>query len=219
MRAAGVAPDVFTFTALLDAFGKCGQTERAWSCLEDMRAAGVAPTVVTFRALVDASYKSGDFVRGAQRMMSYRLEEPSMQIAAANMLRKARRYGEARIICQAVLAQPGNFEEERLDAWMEMLFVSIYSDRRLFQKMVASPVIDVGSKHWARFTCARVFGQNPTLDRDTAVTVLRSARLSLQSVSGLHDTQRALQMLLAEPSVGDGQKESSVPVSIAKSRG
>ena len=52
MRAAGVAPNVYHYNAVISACEKGGQWQRALALLDEMRAVGVAPDVITFNAAI-----------------------------------------------------------------------------------------------------------------------------------------------------------------------
>ena len=52
-------PDVITFNALIDAYGKSGKPQEAEECFQRVEQARVWPDVITFNALVDAYGKNG----------------------------------------------------------------------------------------------------------------------------------------------------------------
>jgi pentatricopeptide repeat domain-containing protein 1 len=58
MTKAGVRPDVITYNALISAYEKGGQWERARAAFEEMVAAGVQPNIITYNALISA-YEQG----------------------------------------------------------------------------------------------------------------------------------------------------------------
>ena len=60
MQSAGVRPDVFTYSILIGALGKAGDTEGAREAFQDMKRTGVRPNVVTYNTLIDALGKAGD---------------------------------------------------------------------------------------------------------------------------------------------------------------
>eukprot|EP00964_Phaeocystis_antarctica_P106832 scaffold71632_cov58-Phaeocystis_antarctica.AAC.2 len=51
MEGAGVTPNVFSYTAVVDGFAAAGQVEQAAKWLSKAREAGVAPNVVTYSAV------------------------------------------------------------------------------------------------------------------------------------------------------------------------
>jgi len=59
MRAAGIIPDVITYSALISACEKGGQAELALKIFDDMRADGIIPNVITYSALISACEKAG----------------------------------------------------------------------------------------------------------------------------------------------------------------
>jgi len=63
MRQCGLAPNVFSFSAVISACGKSGQWERAVSLLEEMRQCGVPPNVISFSAAISACEKGGQWER------------------------------------------------------------------------------------------------------------------------------------------------------------
>ena len=72
----GVTPDVFTYSALISACAKAGQSDRAFDVYEDMRRERVTPNVITYNALISACEKAEqsdlafevyDAMRSAQR--------------------------------------------------------------------------------------------------------------------------------------------------------
>jgi pentatricopeptide repeat domain-containing protein 1 len=63
MRAAGVQPTVITYNALISAYEKGAQWERAKAAFEEMKAVGVQPTVITYSALISAYGKGAQWER------------------------------------------------------------------------------------------------------------------------------------------------------------
>ena len=59
MKAAGVPPDVVTFSTLIKACNNAGDLGKAFEVLAEM--AGVAPNAVTVRTLIKACDNAGDF--------------------------------------------------------------------------------------------------------------------------------------------------------------
>ena len=59
MEQARMLPDVITFNALIDAYGKSGKPQEAEECFQRVEQARVWPDVITFNALVDAYGKNG----------------------------------------------------------------------------------------------------------------------------------------------------------------
>ena len=57
------APDVYSYTSVIDAFAKAGELERALRILEDMRHARVRPSLATLNALVSACRSGGQWQR------------------------------------------------------------------------------------------------------------------------------------------------------------
>ena len=54
MQSAGVAPDVYCFSAAVSACARAAKCEEALALFDDMEAAGVAPNVVTYNAAISA---------------------------------------------------------------------------------------------------------------------------------------------------------------------
>ena len=59
LKAAGAAPNAITYSALISACEKGGQTQMAVQYFNEMKAAGVAPNVITYSALISACEKGG----------------------------------------------------------------------------------------------------------------------------------------------------------------
>lgn len=57
------APDVYSYTSVIDAFAKAGELERALWVLKDMRHARVRPSLVTLNALISACRAGGQWRR------------------------------------------------------------------------------------------------------------------------------------------------------------
>ncbi|KAL3692170.1 hypothetical protein R1sor_005821 [Riccia sorocarpa] len=58
MQAANVRADVFTYTALMNAYGKARRTEATQNIFDEMVAVGIRPTKTTYNVLLDAYAKS-----------------------------------------------------------------------------------------------------------------------------------------------------------------
>jgi len=58
-RCKGIESDVYTYSALISACEKAGQSDRAFGVYADMRREGVAPDVYTYSALISACEKAG----------------------------------------------------------------------------------------------------------------------------------------------------------------
>ena len=69
MRAAGLHPDVFTWTTLLKAYANRSDLEGARAVMEEMRTAGVHPNEVTWNTLLHCHAKcSGDTLPSAEKV-------------------------------------------------------------------------------------------------------------------------------------------------------
>jgi len=59
MQAAGVTPDVVTYSSLISAYDEGEQWQKADEAFKQMQAAGVTPDVVTYSSLISA-YDKGE---------------------------------------------------------------------------------------------------------------------------------------------------------------
>ncbi|CAI7746061.1 unnamed protein product [Closterium sp. NIES-53] len=60
MQAAGMRPDVVTYTALMSAYGRAGRAEEAQAVFRDMVMCRIRPTGISYTALIDAYGRAGD---------------------------------------------------------------------------------------------------------------------------------------------------------------
>ena len=63
MQAAGVAPNVVSYSAAMNACGKAGQWEKALALLEEMPANGATPDLYCHSIAINACGKAGDVER------------------------------------------------------------------------------------------------------------------------------------------------------------
>lgn len=68
MVEAGVRPNTITYSALISAFEKGSQYERAVQTFEEMRAAGVPADTIVYNALISACEKRGQWERASQAL-------------------------------------------------------------------------------------------------------------------------------------------------------
>jgi pentatricopeptide repeat protein len=57
MKAAGVAPNVFTYAAMISVYEQLGSADKAMSIFKEMRAANVRPDIFSYNALISAFAK------------------------------------------------------------------------------------------------------------------------------------------------------------------
>merc|ERR1719235_2307408 len=63
---AGLAPDVVSLSAVINACGQAGDTERASNVFETILARGLRPTIVTYTSLARPHSRNGDFQKVEQ---------------------------------------------------------------------------------------------------------------------------------------------------------
>merc|ERR1719217_404813 len=61
MASKGFAPNVRSYTSVIDACSKAGDTQRALSIYSAMKAKGIAPSEITYSILARGFAKAGDF--------------------------------------------------------------------------------------------------------------------------------------------------------------
>merc|ERR1719217_784895 len=61
MASKGFAPNVRSYTSVIDACSKAGDTQRALSIYSAMKARGIAPSEITYSILARGFAKAGDF--------------------------------------------------------------------------------------------------------------------------------------------------------------
>merc|ERR1719450_1659047 len=61
MTAKGFEPNVRSYTSVIDACAKVGDTDRALAVFRSMKAQNVAPSEITYSTMARAFAKSGDF--------------------------------------------------------------------------------------------------------------------------------------------------------------
>ena len=69
MKSEHVSPDVITYTTLINAYGRVGNSVAALEMFDAMVADGIQPNAVSFTALIDAMARDTDRTDGAQRAL------------------------------------------------------------------------------------------------------------------------------------------------------
>ena len=65
-QAAGVKPDVFSYSSLMTACASGGKTEEALDVFKSMQATGVEPDVISYNSLITACANGGKFRQGLE---------------------------------------------------------------------------------------------------------------------------------------------------------
>ncbi len=73
MQSAGIAPDIYSYNGVIDAYGKSKQYMQMESVLRVMRAAHCKPDLVTYNTLLDAYGRVADFAKMEQVGFLYNL--------------------------------------------------------------------------------------------------------------------------------------------------
>lgn len=66
MKTLNLAPDVKTWSILLDAYGSKGDLEGALAALEEMQASGLKPDVIVYTALIKACVQSSQLDKASR---------------------------------------------------------------------------------------------------------------------------------------------------------
>mmetsp|Transcript_43174 Transcript_43174/g.169049 ORF Transcript_43174/g.169049 Transcript_43174/m.169049 type:complete len:175 (-) Transcript_43174:509-1033(-) len=84
MWSSGIAPDVVSYSSLVDAYGRIGRVEDAFATVDDMIAHGVEPNIVTFTHLINAAVRAGKCVIAVLNLLAVRCAQ--LAIVMLNVL-------------------------------------------------------------------------------------------------------------------------------------
>lgn len=197
MRRAGVPPNVITYTTFIDGCAKAGDVDEAWNAFLAMEAAGIRAEGPSYTAMLDAFYNAGKYALGIQRLGPRSVLMPMASRAGlAELYRKAKRSTEALALCDQVLAATPQDSETHHHAWIVKRYVTSFTQPKKRQaELLAHPPFSVGSLHWERYLCLRVFlGIADDDDRSQIVACMQNEEKQ-RNVHLRDDLRRALALL------------------------